>query len=94
MGEKVIDIVHEVLERAKRKLAEAYGLPDEVSDILGLLETEIKLDHRGERVTIPGPNGTDKVEKVKNDYLANLPVEDITHRHGISRRTMYYYLKK
>lgn len=33
-------------------------------------------------------------EAARSDYLANEPVETITRRHGISRATLYRYLKR
>lgn len=91
-----MDIVHELIERAKARIAEKFGLPDEVADILGLVENEVKRDYGGERVTIARPSDrpADLPERVTRDYLNNLDTQDITSRHGISRATMYRYLKR
>lgn len=95
MGNRV-DIVHELIERAKVRIAEKFGLPEEVADLLNLVEREVKRDYGGERVTISRMDAPveAKAAKVTRDYLANLDTRDITSRHGISRATMYRYLKR
>jgi transposase-like protein len=40
-------------------------------------------------VDVPPP-----VEEIKKLYLANLPIESITSRHGISRATLYRLIKR
>lgn len=92
-----MDIVHEIIERAKRRIAEAYGLPDEVADLLGLVESEVKHDFGGEQVRIrqARPDRDAKAAAVTQEYLrTDLPAEEIASRHGISRATMYRYLKR
>lgn len=96
MGKKVTDIVHEILQRAMTRIAERYGLPDEVADIFNLIESEMKLEYGGQRVTVhpPRPDPQKKAAAVARDYLADIPIEEISSRHGISRRTLYRYLKR
>lgn len=91
-----MDIVHELIERAKARIAEKFGLPDEVADLLNLLESEVKREHAGLRVTIAQPlaRSEEKAAAVTRDYLANLSEAAITERHGISRATLYRYLKR
>ena len=91
-----MDIVHELIERAKVRIAERFGLPEEVADLLNLVEREVKHDYGGERVTISRPDDPveAKAARVTRDYLSNLDTQDITSRHGISRATMYRYLKR
>lgn len=88
------DIVHEVLERLKNKIASAYGLPDEVAEIFGLVEREVKNDFGGDRLTVERWVDREKADRVRRDYLANVDEREITGRHGISRATMYRYLKR
>lgn len=91
-----MDIVHELIERAKVRIAEKFGLPEEVADLLNLVEREVKHEYGGARVTVSRPDETveTRVAQVTRDYLNNLDTRDITSRHGISRATMYRYLKR
>lgn len=91
-----MDLVHELLAEVKDRIAEKFGLPDEVADLLNLIESDYKTRNKGVRNTVhaPGRDIDGKAEAVKRDYLANLPAEDIQSRHGISRRTMYNYIKR
>lgn len=91
------DIVREIIHRAKQRIAAAYGLPDEVEQLLGKLEIEIKSEFKGERHYIPAPVGRTATraqpEQVRKDYLNNIEIDDIASRHGITRATIYRYLK-
>lgn len=91
------DIVHEILNRMKQRIADAYGLPDEVADLFGLVENEIKTEYGGERVHInkPTQDKRKKIEAVRAEYIhSDQPPEQIASRHGISRATLYNYLKR
>ncbi len=90
------DIVHEIIARAKQRIAEAYGLPDEVADLLGLVEAEVKREFGGDELYIHRPERDDARtrEAVKLDYLANKPIKKITAEHGVSRATLYRYIKR
>lgn len=91
------DIVREIISRAKQRIAEAYGLPPEVEQLLGKVEIEIKAEFKGERHYIPSPVGRTATraqpDQVRQDYLDNLQIDDIATRHGITRATIYRYLK-
>lgn len=91
-----MDIVHEILERVRARIAEAYGLPEEVADIIGLVEREAKIEFGGQRVTVSPPRADPerKAAAITRDYLSGADVDDVASRHGISRRTMYRYLKR
>ncbi len=92
------DIVREIIDRVRVRIAEAYGLPDEVEALLGEVEEEIKSARGGERHYVPvagsrlAPRASPAA--VVRDYLADVAIEDIQSRHGISRRTIYNYLKR
>lgn len=92
------DIVRTIINRAKQRIAESYGLPPEVDQVLRNLEVEIKTEFKGERVYIPAPHArtalSARPEQVAQDYVNNVQVEDIASRHGISRATIYRYLKR
>ena len=90
------DFVHDMIERIRIKIATAYGLPDEVADLLGMVETEIKHEFGGNQVYIQQSKAelARKAEAVKRDYLADMPVDNIASRHGISRRQMYRLIKR
>jgi transcriptional regulator of acetoin/glycerol metabolism len=92
----MVDIVHEMIERAKLRIAESFGLPEEVADLLNLIEHEIKREYGGAQMVVHRPRADTaaKVDKVRADYLSNVPVEEISSRHGISRATLYRYLKR
>jgi Mor family transcriptional regulator len=90
------DFVHDMISRIRDRIATAYGLPDEVEDLLGQVEAEIKHEFGGNQVYIQ-QGKADKAriaEAVKRDYLADLPIEHITRRHSISRTQMYKLLKR
>jgi hypothetical protein len=88
-----IDVITILIERAKQRIAEAYGLPDEVADMLNLVANEVRQEIGGTRVTVPKHQAVDP-DRVRRDYLANVDAGDITSRHGISRATMYRMLKR
>jgi hypothetical protein len=91
-----MDIVHEILERVRVRIAEAYGMPEEVADLLGMVEAELKQELGGLRVNIKKPpsNRESKARAVTRGYLAGIPVEAVAIRQGISRATLYRYLKR
>jgi hypothetical protein len=96
MGTSLTDIVREALQRTMRRIADLYGMPDEVAKIFHLVEREIKLEFASQRLTISPPrvDPAQKAAAVTRDYLADLPVEEVASRHGISRRSVYNYLKR
>lgn len=97
MGQKVTDIVHEIIQRVKQRIADAYGLPEEVADLLGLVEAEVKREYGGDRLHIhqPAADRGQKAEAMRRDYLhTDQRPEEIASRHGVSRATLYRYLKK
>lgn len=90
------DIVRETLRRVMEKIANHYGMPDEVAALFCVVENEVKQEFGGERVSIhrPGVDKTLKIEAVRRDYInTDQPVEAIASKHGISRATLYNYLK-
>lgn len=92
------DIVRTIIDRAKQRIAEAYGLSADVEQALVNVEHEIKTEFKGARVYIPAPGARAAPrahpESVAQDYVNNVQIEDIASRHGISRATIYRYLKR
>lgn len=86
------DIVREIISRAKQRIAEAYGLPPEVEQLLGEIEVEIKAEFKGDRVYVPAPRP--HPDRVREDYRSGTEMDEIVTRHGISRATIYRYLKQ
>ena len=96
MGTPLTDIVHETLHRTMQRISDLYGMPDEVVQIFVAIEREIKLEYASLRITISPPrqDPAQKAAAITRDYLADLPVEEVASRHGISRRSVYNYLKR
>lgn len=60
-------------------------------------EAAVRQEVGGDRVYIQKPARADEAKKARvvQDYLASdAPVQDVANRHGVSRRTLYNYLKK
>jgi hypothetical protein len=82
------DPLHAFSERLKARILTAYGLPDEVADLFGLVEAEIRREFP--------PIKTDRekrAESITKEYLANVELKAIQERHGVSRATVYRSLK-
>lgn len=94
------NVIAEALDRFIEAISERVNLPDEVVDIFTAERVKIidamLRDYGGERSYIPKQGRSDPIKEaaVKKDYLNNLPEQEITSRHGISRATLYRYLKK
>jgi hypothetical protein len=89
-----VDIVRETLDAVRNQVAAQIGLPEEVERILQAVERDIKRTRAGLRVTVSAVDVPPPVEEIKKLYLANLPIESITSRHGISRATLYRLIKR
>ena len=89
-----VDIVRETLDAVRNQVAAQIGLPEEVERILQAVERDIKRTRAGLRVTVSAVDVQPPVEEIKKLYLANLPIESITSRHGISRATLYRLIKR
>ncbi len=85
----VRDLIARLLEAAHREGSFTESMALEI-------ERQWRHDNRGEQITISAkPRAPeDKKAEVVAAYLGNEPVDSITSRHGISRATLYRYLKK
>lgn len=60
------------------------------------VEKQWRMEYRGLEISVssrPRPAERTK-EAAVTDYLANMPINEVTERHGISRSSLYRYLKR
>lgn len=90
-ADAIRDLVQRLVDAAHREGTFTESVAIEI-------ERQWRLENAGARVTISyrgDPRKTVKtVDSIRTEYLSNTPVEDIINRHGISRSTLYRYLKK
>lgn len=88
------DLITRLLAAAQREGSLTESLAIEV-------ERQFRHDYKGAEIVIserPRRQITmsiaEKQSAVVSDYLADKPVDEITRHHGISRATLYRYLKR
>lgn len=95
------DIVHDIADRILSAVIERLDLPmdamDRLDGVLLPVENEVRRIYGGDRVYIRRAEVTDdrKRAAIVRDYLASdVPPAEVGARHGVSRATLYRYLKK
>jgi len=86
----VRDLITRLLEAAHREGTFTESVALEV-------ERQWRMEYRGTEISVSYKPLADRQAARAapvQDYLDNKPVEEITRRHGISRATLYRYLKK
>ena len=89
-----VDMVRELIDRM---LAASQRDGCLTEDIAIQIEQQFRRDYRGATCEIyesPRALLAQKQEVVISAYLAGHPVDEITRTHGVSRATLYRYLKK
>jgi hypothetical protein len=84
------DIVLTILRRV-------VALAPECLSIAGQVETEIRSRYGGKKVRIPKRGKyltAEQREDLFRDAIAGMPTEEIVRKHKISRRTLFYAVKK
>jgi len=89
-----VDLVRELITR----LVDAAQREGTLTEAIALqVEASFRQQYHGARCEIsmrPRHRSVEKKEVVVREYLDGEPVERITKRHGVSRATLYRYLKK
>lgn len=94
------DIAAQIAGLAVQRVAEALHLADDAAPRLAAaraeVERDIKLRFGGDAVHIRQPRTptADRAAAVQRDYRAGVPVPHLLDRHGVSRATLYRYLKR
>lgn len=94
------DIAREIADLAVQRLAQSLHLAPDAAPALAAavadLEQAIKLRYGGDTVHIrqPRPAPADRAAAVQRDYRAGVPVPQMIERHGVSRATLYRYLRQ
>jgi len=86
----VRDLITRLLDAAHREGTFTESVALEV-------ERQWRMEYRLSKISISEKTAEDRTARRAapvQDYLDNKPVEEITRRHGISRSTLYRYLKK
>ena len=88
-SDAIRDLVQRLVEAAHRDGTFSESVAIEI-------ERQWRMENDGRKLTVAYRRvDQHKVaDAVRADYLANEPVEKITSRHGISRSTLYRYLKR
>lgn len=89
-----VDVVRELIDR----LIEASGREGQLTESIALeVERSFRAEFKGETYEIyekPRAQQAQRKAVIVDAYLKGQPVEQITQHHGISRATLYRYLKK
>ena len=95
------DIVHTLADKILAAIISRLDLPTEAMDrldgILPKIEDEVRREYGGDRAYIKKPGCADEARRqtVVRDYLqSDEPAENVARRHGISRATLYNYIKR
>jgi DNA-binding NarL/FixJ family response regulator len=87
-------MIHELITR----LLAAAQREGSLTESLAIeVERQFRHDYKGAEIVVSErPRGrlVEKQAVVVNAYLEGKPVEEITRHHGISRATLYRYLKR
>jgi len=89
-----VDLVRELIDRV---LAASQREGSLTESIALEIERSFRHEYAGAECVIrehPRYKSQQKCTAVVSDYLADMPVDRITTEHGISRATLYRYLKK
>lgn len=94
------DIAREIADLAVHRLAQSLCLAADAAPALTAavadVEREIKLRYGGDAVHIRQPRAqpADRAAAVQRDHRAGVPVPQLIERHGVSRATLYRYLRQ
>lgn len=86
----VRDLIQRLLEAAHREGTFTESVALEV-------ERQWRMEYRGTEISVSYKPLSDRAagrHQPVADYLDGQPIDEITRRHGISRATLYRYLKK
>lgn len=93
-----IDAIHDLITRL---LAAAQREGAFTESVALEVERQFRHDYKGAEIVVSerprrqiAQTIAEKQVAVVSDYLADRPVEEITRHHGISRATLYRYLKR
>lgn len=85
------DLIRDLLERVMK------ACPEFTPTVAEDIERQIRHDHGGTDYHVrrtPQLMAETKRTAVINDYIRDLPLDEIQRTHRISRRTIYRYIKK
>ena len=87
-----VDVIRDLIDRL---LAAAHRDGTLTESVAIEIEQQIRHEYKGKQIEISErPRRQLPAPAITADYLAGRPVEEITHRHGISRATLYRILKR
>lgn len=88
-ADAIRDLVSRLLIAARREGAITESLALEI-------ERQWRMENDGRRISVSfrRVDESQLADAVRAEYLADQPVEQITSRHGISRATLYRYIKR
>lgn len=100
MSSSAPDIAREIADLAVQRLAQSLHLTGAAAPALATaaaeVEREIKLRYGGDAVHIrqPRPAPAARAAALQRDHRAGMPVPQLLERHGVSRATLYRYLRQ
>ena len=89
-----VDAVRDLIQRL---LAAAHREGAFTESVALEIERQWRMEYRGTEISIsykPTADRHAQREQPVRDYLDGAPIDQITRKHGISRATLYRYLKK
>lgn len=95
MPDSGLDIAADIATLAVARLARILGLDAAaLAPVRALVELDIKQRYGRDKVYVRESPPPDKSAAVLRDYHAGTSSADLRRRHGISRATLYRYLKR
>ena len=93
------DLIRDILTRVQDRLMQRLGVPDELIDILTVVDKDIRHEYGGERHYIAKTCEADLAHAAKRDntiresWKNNEPVALIAQRHGITRQRVWQIIR-
>ncbi len=89
-ADAIRDLVHRLVQAAYREGSFTESVAIEI-------ERQWRFDYRGTEINVSYKPLADRAaarQQPVSEYIDGRPIDEITKRHGISRATLYRYLKK
>lgn len=89
------DIIRDIITRIQEGLMDSIGLPEQVVDLLTIVDRDIRREYGGERPYIAKTceedlaNTAKRNNAIRRAWKSGEPVPVLMERHGLSRANIY-----
>jgi hypothetical protein len=93
------DLIRDILTRVQDQLLQRLGVPDELIDILTVVDKEVRHEYGGERHYIAKTceedlaHAAQRNNAIRRSWKNNEPITLIAQRHGISRQRVWQIIR-